>query len=88
MEELSTSFTEIIDLIKTKSNNFLEKYNQQIEEISKLKKELAEKNFEDNNYNNVSMLRTQSKEITELKNHIELLEKRNTSLKNKNQNKW
>ena len=85
MEELSTSFTEIIDLIKCKSSHFLEKYNQQLEEILKLKKELAEKNFEDNNYNKVSMLRTQSKEITELKHHIELLEKRNTSLKDKNQ---
>ena len=38
MEELSTSFTEILDLIKTKSNHFLEKYNEQLEEISKLKR--------------------------------------------------
>ena len=45
MEELSTSFTEIIDLIKNKSNNFLEKYNQQIEEISTLEKLLLLKSI-------------------------------------------
>ena len=85
MDELSNAFTQITDLINEKSSYFLNQYQQQTEEISKLKKELSEKNFEDNNFNKVSMVRTQAKEITELKNHLEILEKRNNSLKEKNQ---
>ena len=86
MDELSAAFNQITNLINDKSSYFLKQYQEQKEEIFKLKKELSEKIFEDNNFNNkVSMIRTQAKEITELKNNLNIYEKRNNSLKEKNQ---
>ena len=85
MEELFTSFDEIVTLITNKKTSFLDEYQKKTEEIILLKKELSEKKFEDNNFNNVSMLRNQDKKITELNNKIELFEKRNANLQEKNQ---
>ena len=71
-KEEYTKICELYDIIEGKQN-----------EINQLKTTLEEKTFEESNFNRVSILKTQDKEIKDLKNQLDIQIRRNTLLEDK-----
>lgn len=69
---INTKICELYDIIESKQN-----------EINQLKITLEEKTFEESNFNRVSILKTQDKEIKDLKNQLDIQIRRNTLLEDK-----
>ena len=94
-DELRDSVTMFSERINNKLKHIENKFSVQQEELENLKKELKSKQFDESNFNNVSMIKNQSKQIAEkelkikeLENRIRLLEgNSNNSNNNKSNNK-
>jgi hypothetical protein len=71
-ENINSKIGELYDIIEFKQG-----------EINKLQTQLEEKTFEESNFNRVSILKTQDKEIKDLKNQLNIQIRRNTLLENK-----
>ena len=80
VNEVSNELRDAVAVFTDKINNKLkvidEKYNIQQTELENLKTELKAKQFDESNFNNVSMIKNQSKQIAEKENKIRELESR------------
>uniref|UniRef100_A0A6C0F015 Uncharacterized protein n=1 Tax=viral metagenome TaxID=1070528 RepID=A0A6C0F015_9ZZZZ len=81
---VNTFSEELKDCIFQFTNNINKKFIMQSEELEKLKTELKAKKFEDHNYNNVSVIKNQDKQIREHQNTIKALEGRLKFAESKN----
>ena len=81
---VNTFSEELKDCIFQFTTNINKKLITQSEELEKLKTELKAKKFEDHNYNNVSVIKNQDKQIREHQNTIKALEGRLKFAESKN----
>jgi hypothetical protein len=79
-DELRDSVSMFTERINNKLKHIESKFSVQQEELENLKKELKSKQFDESNFNNVSMLKNQSKQIVEKELRIKELESRNKYL--------
>ena len=81
--ELRDAVSIFSEKINTKLNIIENKFNIQQEDLENLKIELKSKKFDESNFNNVSILKNQSKQIVEKDTKIKELESRIRYLENK-----
>ena len=79
-DELRDSVSMFTERINNKLKHIEGKFSVQQEELENLKKELKSKQFDESNFNNVSMIKNQSKQIAEKELRIKELESRNKYL--------
>jgi len=72
--EIKTELEQFNDNINTKICELYDIIQSKQVEIDQLKTTLEEKTFEEDNFNKVSILRTQDKEIKDLKNQLSILD--------------
>lgn len=82
--ELRDAVNAFSDKINMKLKVIEEKFTQQQDELEKLRVELQSKQFDEKNFNNVSVIKNQSKQITEKENKIRELENRIKYLESNN----
>lgn len=75
-DELRDAVTMFSERINNKLKTIEGKFSVQQEELENLKKELKSKQFDESNFNNVSMIKNQSKQIVEKETKIKELENR------------
>ena len=74
--EITSSIEEFTKKINGKLRSIEERFTKNTEELESLRAELLSKKFDEANFNNVSMIRTLDKTITERNNKIKELESR------------